>query len=691
MLPTTPKQNHLLAALPAEDYARLLPDLEFVTLDRGQVLCESGQPLTYVYFPTTCIVSLVASAADGGSAGLAVTGNEGLVGIVALLGGETATYGALVQSPGEAFRMRADLAQWELDQRGGLLPLALRYAQVLMTHMAQTALCNRLHTVDQQLGRWLLLTLDHLAGDVIEMTQARIATLLGVRREAVAEAATKLQAAGLVRYSRGRIVVLDRPRLESRACECYGVINNDCARLYRSLPAGPRRQRIRPNPTSVRKRAEERFRESRFNVPNAPEDKDRLVEELKVHLIVMEMQHDELAQSYAEADLLRDRYADIYDFSPVAYVTVDAQGRIRQINLAGAILLGTKRSRIHRRRFAESVGDNSRAAFQRFLEAVLGGHSRCQCEIELSATAQRPAATVAIDAIADEDGRECRMVLVDVTTQRRSERALIERERYLRTLIDSMPDLLLVLDEAGLVADFHLPAHRSPADLRRAAIIGRHFGAVMPRNIADTLSAVMAEVRSDNRQRRVTATTQWLGRALALDATVSRILDDQLRPQGYLCVARDVTEEQTARARESLLDSALEAVGNGVVITDAQGRIQWVNSAFEALTGYASGEAIDRRPADLLRSGRHDKAYYEAMWQTILAGGVWRGEIVNRRKDGAEYHADLTIAPVRDDAGTIRHFVGIQADIGERKKLEEELRTLAHWTPLAGPPGPTGE
>ncbi len=691
MLPTTPKQNHLLAALPAEDYARLLPDLELVALEQGHVLSAAGQPLTYVYFPTTCIVSLVATTADGGSAGLAVTGNEGLVGIVAVLGGETATYGALVQSPGEAFRMRAELAQWELDQRGGLLPLALRYAQALMTHMAQTALCNRLHTVDQQLGRWLLLTLDHLAGDVIEMTQARIATLLGVRREAVVEAATKLQAAGLIRYSRGRIVVLDRPRLEGCACECYGVINNDCARLYRSLPAGPGRQRIRPNPTSVRKRAEERFRESRFNVPNAPEDKDRLVEELKVHLIVMEMQHDELAQSYAEADLLRDRYADIYDFSPVAYVTVDAQGRIRQINLAGAILLGTKRSRIHRRRFAESVGDNSRAAFQRFLEAVLGGHSRCQCEIELSATAQRPAATVAIDAIADEDGRECRMVLVDVTTQRRSERALIERERYLRTLIDSMPDLLLVLDEAGQVADFHLPAHRAPADLRRDAIIGRHFGAVMPRDIADTLSAVMAEVRNDNRQRRVTATTQWLGRALGLDATVSRILDDQLRPQGYLCVARDVTEEQTARARESLLDSALEAVGNGVVITDAQGRIQWVNSAFEALTGYASGEAINRRPADLLRSGRQDKAYYEAMWQTILAGGVWRGEIVNRRKDGAEYHADLTIAPVRDDAGTIRHYVGIQADIGERKKLEAELRTLSGRTPLAGLPGPTAE
>jgi PAS domain S-box-containing protein len=691
MLPATPKQNHLLGELSAEDYARLLPDLEPVTLDRGQVLCESGQPLAYVYFPTTCIVSLVAIAADGGSAGLAVTGNEGLVGIVALLGGEAAAYRALVHSPGEACRMRADLAQWELDQRGGLLPLALRYAQVLMTQMAQTALCNRLHTVDQQLGRWLLLTLDRLAGNVIEMTQAQIANLLGVRREAVAEAAAKLQAAGLIRYSRGRIVVVDRPGLEGRACECYAVINKDCARLHRLLPAGPKRQRIRPNPTSVRKRAEERFRQSQFNVPNAPQDKDRLVEELKVHLIVMEMQHEELAQSYAEADVLRDRYADIYDFSPVAYVTVDALGTIRQINLAGAILLGVKRSRIRRCHFAESVGANSLAAFHRFLEAVLGGHSRCQCEIELSATAHRPAATVAIEGIADEDGRECRMVLVDVTTQRHSERALRERERYLRTLIDNMPDLLLVLDEAGLVTDFHLPAHRAPAGLRQDAIIGRHYGAVMPRDVADTLSVVMAEVRTDNRQRRVAATTQWLGRALGLDATVSRILDDELRPQGYLCVARDVTEELAARARASLLNLALEAVGNGVVITDTQGRIQWVNPAFEALTGYPSEEAIDRRPADLIRSDRQDKAYYEAMWQTILAGGVWRGELINRRKDGAEYHAELTIAPVRDEAGTIRHFVGIQADIGHRKKLEEELRTLARRTPLAALPGPTGE
>jgi len=228
---TDPRQNHLLDALPVSEYLRLAPHLEQVPLDLGEVLYESGTKLRYVYFPTTAIVSLLSVMKDGASAEIAIVGNEGILGIALFMGGGSTPSRGVVQSAGHAFRMKAHQFKDEFERFGPLLHLLLRYTQALITQMGQTAVCNRHHSVDQQLCRWLLLSLDRLASNELTMTQELIADMLGVRREGVTEAAGKLQKAGLVRYHRGKITVLDRPGLQKRTCECYEVVKREFDRL----------------------------------------------------------------------------------------------------------------------------------------------------------------------------------------------------------------------------------------------------------------------------------------------------------------------------------------------------------------------------------------------------------------------------------------------------------------------------
>lgn len=231
-----PLQNHLLAALPAEVYQRLLPHLEYSELPLGKVLYESGDTLRYVYFPIDCIVSLLYVMQDGASAEISVVGNEGLIGVALFMGGESTTSRALVQSAGHAYRLKGNLLKTEFNLHGDMLHLVLRYTQALLTQMAQTAVCNRHHTIDQQLCRWLLLSLDRLAGDQLSMTQELISNMLGVRREGVTDAAGKLQKLGVIEYSRGHITVLDRPKLEQLCCECYAVVKAETDRLLPYLP-----------------------------------------------------------------------------------------------------------------------------------------------------------------------------------------------------------------------------------------------------------------------------------------------------------------------------------------------------------------------------------------------------------------------------------------------------------------------
>jgi CRP-like cAMP-binding protein len=227
----SPHQNHLLDALPASDYARVASHLELIPMKLGDVLYESGAKLRYVYFPTTSIISLLYVLEDGASAEIAIVGNEGLLGISLFMGGDTTPSRAVVQSAGFAFRLRAQLLKDEFARFGPTMHLLLRYTQALITQMSQTAVCNRHHSVDQQLCRWLLLSLDRLASNELSMTQELIANMLGVRREGVTDAAGKLQKAGLIRYQRGRITVVDRPGVEARSCECYQVVKAEFDRL----------------------------------------------------------------------------------------------------------------------------------------------------------------------------------------------------------------------------------------------------------------------------------------------------------------------------------------------------------------------------------------------------------------------------------------------------------------------------
>jgi CRP-like cAMP-binding protein len=237
-----PRQNHLLAALSAAERERVYPQLQLVTLPLGKVLYESGDVLRHVYFPTDSIISLLYVLANGASAEISVVGNEGLIGIALFMGGETTPSRAIVQSAGYAYRLIGAQIKDEFHRHGDMQLLLLRYTQALITQMAQTAVCNRHHSVDQQLCRWLLLSLDRLSSNQLTMTQELIANMLGVRREGVTEAAGKLHKLGVIRYARGKITVLDRPQLEQLCCECYGVVKKETDRL---LP--------RPNSKLLRK------------------------------------------------------------------------------------------------------------------------------------------------------------------------------------------------------------------------------------------------------------------------------------------------------------------------------------------------------------------------------------------------------------------------------------------------------
>ena len=432
-------RNFILAGLTVTEQARLHDDLERVSLVAGAVLQNAGELLTDVYFPTSCIVSLIATTREGSPTELAMIGNEGLAGTSLLLGDATACHKLVVQSAGEAYRLKAEILNWELVQGGQLQRLALRQTQTQLVQIGQNFVCARHHTIEQQLCRWLLLCLDRLPGNQISMTQERIASLLGVRREAITDGAGKLQAAGLIQYRRGKIIVVDRPGLESWACECYGVIKAEYARFYQSTAEVAAPSRFRPDPASLRQRAESRWRELPSTPQANPLDAARLQHELEIRKIELEINNEALHQAYDEAAALSRRYADIYDFAPIGYFTLDAPGNILELNLAGAILLGLKRSQKSRHRFANYLAPEYRAGFRQFIDNVLHDKTANFFEVKLAASALRPASIVRIEAVPDEDGKECRMVLMDITEQRNALLALEHSEMRYRQFIKNLP------------------------------------------------------------------------------------------------------------------------------------------------------------------------------------------------------------------------------------------------------------
>lgn len=231
LLADNPNRNHLLSALPTEDFERLVKHLEPILMPLGKMLYEPNEQLQYAYFPTTCIISLHYVMESGASAETAGVGNEGVVGISLFMGGDTTSSSAVVQTAGYAYRLERHILKQEFDRAGALQHLLLRYTQALMTQMTQTAVCNRHHSVEQQLCRWLLLTLDRLPSSELIMTQELVASMLGVRREGITEAAGNLQRAGYISYRRGHITVLDRAGLEKHTCECYAIVKKEMARL----------------------------------------------------------------------------------------------------------------------------------------------------------------------------------------------------------------------------------------------------------------------------------------------------------------------------------------------------------------------------------------------------------------------------------------------------------------------------
>ncbi len=234
----SPTQNHLLAALPAAEFERWAKHLELVAMPLGEILYESGGQLQHAYFPTTAIVSLHYVTESGASAEIAGVGNEGVVGIALFMGGDTTPSSAVVQTAGHGYRLERRFLKQEFDRAGPVLRLLLRYTQALITQMTQTAVCNRHHSIEQQLSRWLLMTLDRIPSGELVMTQELVARMLGVRREGVTEAAGKLQQAGYIRYRRGHIAVLDRSGLEKTACECYAAVKTEFDRLLSDIPRG---------------------------------------------------------------------------------------------------------------------------------------------------------------------------------------------------------------------------------------------------------------------------------------------------------------------------------------------------------------------------------------------------------------------------------------------------------------------
>jgi diguanylate cyclase (GGDEF)-like protein/PAS domain S-box-containing protein len=677
-----PKQNRILAALTPNDFARLQDDLECVPLKLGQVLFESGDNLGHVYFPTTCIVSLIFTTRKGASAELAITGNDGLVGIPLVLGGETTTHRAVIQSEGIAFRLKLEVMRWELDQGGELQHLALRYTQALMTQMAQSVVCNRHHAVDQQLCRWLLLSLDRLPGNQLNMTQELIANMLGVRREAVTEAAGKLQAAGLIHYSRGHITLIDRAGLEARACECYAVVKAEYDRLFQ-FPANTRsKNRIRPNPETLRKRAEARLQQSSPETLKTAWDNAQLVHELQVHQIELEMHNDELRQAYDEADALIERYADIYDFAPISYFTLDKQGVIVDMNLAGSILLGIKGSQKGRHRFASRVAPADLPAFDHFFEQVLQARNKTVGEFVLAATHHRAEATVTIEAVPDENGEECRMVVIDVSPARQAQKALQEREQYLRTVLDNLPFMAWLKDKQSNFITVNAPLAAHVGWPSADALTGRNDFDITTPELAESYQAEDRAVLESGQTWNQVQLTEKNGEQRWHEINKSPIkLGDQTI--GTVGFSRDITEhyriEQALKNSESHHRRLIEGMPLAIaIIQDAV--IKYINPQGLELLGYPADECIDHPFLQLVQEDDRPALLSALPTRSPEQHNESGCEIRLVSKDGAVIDCLMhqRVTEWQKKTATLATFENITS----RKQLERELRRLACLDPL---------
>ncbi len=396
------RQNRILAAVPLNHYARLAEHLKPVDLAAGQVICEAGEALDFVYFPTTCTTSLVSHTADGDSSELAMTGRDGMVGVSLVLGSGSMNHRAVVQCAGQAFRMPAEVFQLEMIRCRELQQLALCYVQTLITQMAQSIVCIGHHSVSERLCYWLLFNRDALCSDQLKVTHETIANMLGVRRESITQALGKLQAAGWVASGRGKINILDRGGLTDCVCECFSLVTSETRRLYERVERSP----------------------------------------------MMDVDVDGFQEPLVE-DALLHKYQDAYDFAPVGFVSLDKSGQVVQTNLAGAIMLDVQRSQQSSMAFLDHMNVSDQGRFQDFHQEVLSGKCRRYCEVTLSATDHRPEMVVRIDATLDDVGDECRLVMIDVTQEKQQVAQELDRQRQQQMLLATQPYMLWFKDQEG--------------------------------------------------------------------------------------------------------------------------------------------------------------------------------------------------------------------------------------------------
>ena len=398
------RQNRILAGIPWVHYARIQEHLKPVDLSQGQVFVEAGKPLEFVYFPTSCTVSLVSHTADGDSSELAMIGREGMVGISLILGNGSVNHRAVVQCAGQAFRMPSDIFQNELAHCRELQQLSLNYVQALITQMAQSIVCVGHHSVSERLSYWLLFNQDALGRDQLMVTHETIANMLGVRRESITQALGKLQTAGLVSSGRGRIHILDRQGLTDGVCECYGLVSAETQRLFGRIGSAPD--------------------------VLAPPVENQMTEA-------------------GGAPTILQKYQDAYDFAPVGFVSLDPEGQVVQTNLAGAIMLDIQRSQCTLRPFVDFIEPSDRPLFLDFHREVLSGKCRRHCELKLCATEHRAEMVVRVDATVSEMGDECRLVMIDVTEEKKMAAHDLAMERQLQELLAKQPLTMWFKDPQG--------------------------------------------------------------------------------------------------------------------------------------------------------------------------------------------------------------------------------------------------
>jgi PAS domain S-box-containing protein len=693
MAASAPKQNQLLAALKHEEFMRLEHVLEPVEFAPGQMIYRAGEVIDSLYFPITLAASISVSGGNGESTSLAIVGKDGVLGFSAASGSERTPYDILAINRGIAIRLRRELAEWEFDQHSSLLWLVLRYGDVASFSFAQTAICNQQHSVEQRLCRWFLGIADKSRQSSFTLTHAFMAGQLGVRRAAISEAAAALQTAAAIEYSRGKVILLDLAKLRQRACTCGDSVREDQQQLPFSPVDTRWRYRLRPDPLSMRQLAEVRARQSGIPKPSSLSDYGRLVAELEVRKHMHDIQMEELIESYAEADRLRERYADIYDFAPVAYVSVDALGVLKQANLSAAILLGIKRSEASRHRFVDSVVAGQRESFIDFLKRVLDNNGHLRIEISLAATDHRPEALVIIDGIADEAEAECRMVITDVTKEKTYAQSL-RRAYELLDMSHSAAnagswDWDMVTGQLTWSANLFNLFGLDPA--RDTASFEAWHKVLHPDDLMNAEAVIQLAIRDHrkllNSYRVVLpdGTVRWIS---SVGEAVYDNAGNPLRMRG-ICI--DATRQMEAEAEIRRYAEKLRTVADFTYDWEywqsPQGDLLYVSPSCERISGYNRDEFLSD-PALLTKIVCPEDLGIYATHMEKTRGLSPGCEIDFRiiRKDGATRWVSHCCQPVHTEAGEYLGRRVSNRDVTANKKMEEQLHLWSESF-MRRPPG----